>query len=721
METLNIISKDESVIKVNRSFINVETTKFKFSKENKEAKRLHHIHLLDRSGSMTSYIDKLMDDVKKTLTFMQPDDLVSVVWFSGEGQFNCVLKGASKANDKDIFKILDSLKSTVGRTCFSEAFDTADKIIDELSVICSNFNIMLFTDGDVVVSEYKREISLIESITTKLGSRKEVLSINTIGFGSYYNRDMLVAISERTRFGKCVHSDKIEDYSVIFENDSKELSGKANYLDSLTVNKSEECFYTDCLSYAKFTEGHYKDLPVSGEFSITRLFKSDKKEVSGINEISIPAIYSAIHNSYYIGNTDKALDILKNLGDIEVINRINNSFTSKERQETLDFIKNCIIDDKFRGMSGYDLDFIPSDSIFSVYDLFSVLTEDESNLYFPISSSEYKRISAKVEDKFDLFEADKDAKLSTKFQDNLVFSSEHNNISIRYMIPGTVRILPTAAKSCGLTENVPANVFRMQTLIKDGKLHIDKFMIKASSETIKKIRERCRYHKLDFDKLFSKQDELYLIDLNVLPVISRKYARESNPDDLSLAVLRQFKAKATCKVVKELLKNFPKSFAEKAEGTQYTESQIKVLEEHGIKGGIYSAPKVESSIDKEVNDSYITKSLEFSLKSWSALPSVKDIVDKESKIGTPGDFMHNVYMLYKSATKEELTNALSVEKSVDSAYTFILAQIRLAKSITGSFWEGLESLKDNKYGYKFDNESIPYELIITTKYDTIYL
>lgn len=44
--------------------------------------KMHHIQVLDRSGSMYRDIDDLIENVKDTIRFIPDGDYVSIIWFS---------------------------------------------------------------------------------------------------------------------------------------------------------------------------------------------------------------------------------------------------------------------------------------------------------------------------------------------------------------------------------------------------------------------------------------------------------------------------------------------------------------------------------------------------------------------------------------------------------------------------------------------------------------
>ena len=147
---------------------------------------------------MYGSIDRLIENVKETINYMEDNDLISVIMFSSEKECKVLLKGATKS--KDLFPLLDSMKYTLSTTCFSAPLKKANEIIDELKLLCPNISVTLFTDGEPVVN-YSTEKE-IEMIFEELGIMKnKILAFNTIGYGNYYNEDLLLKMSNISLFG----------------------------------------------------------------------------------------------------------------------------------------------------------------------------------------------------------------------------------------------------------------------------------------------------------------------------------------------------------------------------------------------------------------------------------------------------------------------------------------------------------------------------------------
>ena len=83
-----------------------------------------------------------------------------------------------------------------------------------ISPFGNRFAFMLFTDCYPVVSNYGKEVDRIRAAVGKL---KAVLtSALIVGYGDYYNKDLLTKMSERLG-ASLVHSSDLPSFSVAFK------------------------------------------------------------------------------------------------------------------------------------------------------------------------------------------------------------------------------------------------------------------------------------------------------------------------------------------------------------------------------------------------------------------------------------------------------------------------------------------------------------------------
>lgn len=691
--------------------------KVQYSEKTEKFDRIHHIHILDRSGSMSSVIGQLMDNVKLVVDTMGEKDLLSIIWFSGQGESKILLKGASKSDKDGINNLLDSIKSTIGCTCFSEPLKLANEVIADLKALCPNFSVNLFTDGEPCVS-YSIEKE-VEYIFEQLKAMTpNILAFNTIGYTRWADEKLLTDMSAESSFGRYIFSNDIKDYNEIFGNNYKRIQGLGSVLYE-AESDGADFYYRDANTFA-FKQGKIK-LYTADKFQVLEVLKGTKSLPEGYKEISEEDLenflYQMAYEAYYRGNQEFAYDCLANLGDKYAVDLISEAFTSEERAEAVKFLLATAYG-KQRYKTGKTTDLEVSNTMFCVFDLLNMLRNE---IFVPASN--YNRIGVKKVDTNNIFEVDKNQEYQGRFTDNLVFASDRANVSVRYALKGKVRLLATAANRVGLPERVDATIFRTQTLIKDGELNVPVLGAYVSNKVLQNIKKRCNYYSINYGELVSKSsselysDKTYVeFNLKALPIINRR-GSNTKIEEVAILVKRMNELKARQK----MLKSFIKNEVFNAEGENYSEEQLTVLKDHGIVKGVYSGIKVESE-DPVFLDYYLVRSMDFQQKGWASLPKVEDAINKANvKPGTPAYYMKEVYLNEYKAIQDNVEEVKKeLEKVKDELYDIMdsLSVVRLYKIARGGFFEGLELVGDNKYEYKSSEDS-DMVLVVKTNYTKI--
>jgi hypothetical protein len=693
--------------------------------------RIHFIQVLDRSGSMSQHIDKLLDNVKSTIDVMENNDLLSVIWFSGPGQCKVLLKGASP-RETNLKKQLDTLKSTLGITCFSEALEEAKEVIKDLGDLCDNFVVSLFTDGQPVVpwgyeEEEIRSKAIVSAITNN------ILSFNTIGYGGYYNINFLKELASLSRFGRHAHSTKINEYLPIFKHNLKTVENITSIKFNIKCENSNILYLTNNTSklvrvtadiniLSRTTNKFYIIHPSSDEFQFQindEIYETSKIKRKLTEKDIQDFLYAVAYEEYYKGNTSEAIEILeKLLKDRYLVKLALDAFTSKERQQVINTLFISAHNKKIktasqkwsksRLMEGYiSNDDIPSTGI-CIMELLEVFEKNDDR-FIPLASDKYKRIGKKVVDNYNAFKSDKEQKLSASFKD-LVFTKEKLNISIRYEIPGFVTINPRQTKAVGFSNNVfKAKIYREQTIIKDGDINIDKFQALITKDTLKYLENSNLFNKYTIIGEHGypyKELTLVEIDLSKLPVLNRNYILKSDSLDYILdTYYEQRVAECRQKVIKYFIEKQSKNIY-CSNKSSYTKAQSELLKSYGLDAsGVYSG--IDNKPISLGADQYECKFFEFGLKGFSNLPKIEDVVSKVStkkKLNQP-EMIMSTYLDYLKENKlldniEKMNEILEQQKAIIRNNTRILAQVKLAKALTGGWWQGLKLDAKQNYIYE---------------------
>ena len=690
---------------------------YKESKEKEkkvEVERLHHIHILDQSGSMYESIDRLIENVKETINFMEDNDLITVIMFSSKDECKVLLKGATKS--PDLFPLLDSMKYTLSTTCFSVPLKKTNEIIDELKLLCPNISVTLFTDGEPVVPHSLEEEN--KRIFNELSIMKDkILAFNTIGYGNYYNQDLLLNMANTSLFGKMIHSDKIDQYSDIWKRQYETVAScipesiiiEAEKSDILYITRNNTKLSSDKLDM-NYLDKYKNQFYIVLDTNTTEFYiNHEEYKVSDIKESKIRKeslnnmLYGLAYEYYYKGDTDIAIDILQDLKDKTLIDNVLNAFTFEEKQECRDALSKAIYDNSVRDNSAPN-NYIPDQNAFCIMDLLEILCKDNKNCYIPDSKT-YNRIGRKVTDGYNLFES-KDEEILSSFANNIVLSSKDLNISVRFKINGSVKLNPRAAKKVGLENEYECVMYRVHTLIKDGNVNVPIIKARVTKETYKELDE-----KLPLDSLFiDKHDNNFQyirINLEAIPIINRSYASNKDPKLLLNNVKEYEETKAKIKMLKDL-SNI------KTEGTInnytiFTEDQLEVLKEHGLNGKLEYNGVDNNISEKNENDYYMSREITFGIKGFSSLPSNKDVIKKYEdgkKLNAPAQIMANAYSIFKDDSNKAKRELERLNKR--KLYLELeLNKIKIGKVLTGSWWINLT--EDNKGNQIYD------ELIIKTK------
>jgi hypothetical protein len=630
----------KSILEIGGKQKTIVVVNYKTEQEMSQSKSvdcLHHVHIIDRSGSMSGSISELIENVKQTIEFIPDNDYVSIIWFSSSGQFKTLIKGAKK--DVGLFTLLDSIKFTIGCTCFSESLVEVGVIIADLSTICPNFNVTLFTDGQPVVpwsedEEIKRIHKAIDAWKDK------VIALNTVGYGNYYNEQLLKDIASKSMFGQMVHSSKIGEYMDIFSHNYERVSdlvmdsvsfesvgSEIIYLNSKTSKMGLDTMKMSMLEKKKNQFILLNDKP-DFEFTMNDITFSSNSISGEIPKASqTPISYVYAYENYYKGNRQYALDTLsKTLKDKFLIDEQIKAFTFDECSDYMKKFKKAVFSTKSRLLQGEcPNDYIPKEDATCIMDILKILVEGENSYVY---SSGYKRIGIQTIDTFNLFEKSKEQAVTPL--KGLIFNKEKLNISVGSEISGKVKLNPKQAGRVGLPTQVDSYVHRTQTIIKDGNLNLEEITVILDDTTLKNLNDL----HIPGLILTTEVDKCFVVDLTVLPVINRTYLSEAgNIENVMKNTMEIMTLEAHQKVANYFLKQLKKESPTDFIPTQYTPEQLEVLKDHGLTSKLcYEGVGTEKAV-KVDDDYYEARELTFNIKGYATLPPIDKLLKKIKENG----------------------------------------------------------------------------------------
>lgn len=603
---------------------------------------INHIWEIDRSGSMHYLLPALVEDLKAKCKQLPLGDTVTVGWFSGTGDREFILKGYRLDDQTDyavLGKIFDKLKESRGATCFSEILADTDAVIAGLQQTTSNdFTLVLFTDGYPVVSNYGREIEAIETALQRIKGRLTASLI--VGYGDYYNKELLTSMAAQVG-GSLVHSSDLATFNVAFSTfvtDAAELSGKTV---GVEVPRTASTYFTtngkQVVELKTRSDGGRKllvDSPVSRrnkdfvyELTTTR---PDGTQVSldgdalhkDKNAALVRGAYAAALLLTQRTKTDVALEVLGTLGDVALVDAVTNAFTNAEYGAAEDKIRAAMAAPSKRFAAGRNTAYVPPANAYSLLDLLDDLRE--ASLLPAHPDFEYKRIgrSAKPVGDFGKLVA---APNNMCALDDFAWNDERLNLSVRVQLRGTVELKPRDGKKpedFGLLPVYPAFAWRNYTIVKDGALNVTRLPVAADREVLQGLQARGVVDTIHIDPVTNAC--WANVELSRIPVVNREAAvGRTSAKTLCKAVWQELEVSGKLKALKYFRDDLLP--AKVAAADVKTDDAQGFLLANGIdiaKGGLFQPPTEAI----EGTDSYVAKTFRITVKGFSSLPSVNEVV-----------------------------------------------------------------------------------------------
>jgi len=580
----------------------------------KKRKGINHLWIYDRSGSLWSLLNNLIEDLIKRAKTIPVGDTITFGWFSGEGEKNFILKGFKITESKDysiMEKALRSNNTTIGCTCFSEILQETEQVIQDLSVFSNNFALCFFSDGYPVVSNYNKEINNIMDALTKLNGK--ITSTLLVGYGDYYNKQLMSEMAEKIG-GSLTHSANLSSFSIAldsFVNGSQDTKKVSVKIDS-DINENTIVFNINGNNINLYLLDENKEVKVSSsEEEKTSIYVLTNTKPKGIHLKELDESFTkAIYASSYIltqkTKTDLAIDVLGHIGDKNLIDLVTNSYTNAEYGKAEGTIKEAMLEPSKRFLEGQVKNYIPSVDAFCLLDLIELLSEDKEAYFYPRHNAfSYKRIGKpSIPDvNYPSFNAEPETRSSFG---GIVWNETKLNLSLRAILKGNVE-LGDEARKYGLTTPFPTFQYRNYTFVKDGILNVIKVPACISEATFKVLVNK----KIIPNTIWNK-DEVYILNLDAIPIVNRRISEgKTSATEICKQILEELRTKALIKVYKWYKQqDFPEKEVTAETAITFIEKQQAFLESKGIntKSGAFEPPVIET----EATDFYVVK--EFAIK-----------------------------------------------------------------------------------------------------------
>lgn len=676
--------------KVNESLYLVRHTVDSGSKPVEVQAPVNHVAVIDCSGSMSSDLPRLRDQFKRRIPKLLRDgDTLSIIWFSGRGQFGVLIEGEPISSLTDLQEMnlaIDKLRP-VGMTGFKDPIEEVARLASRMAAKHPG-PLALFFMSDGQDNEWPRQ-DVLKAVDSVAGV---ISSVTIVEYGYYADRPFLTKMAERSG-GSLIFAEDFDRYAPAFEaalqrrvQGSKKLEVKigADAIGGFAFSRDGSDLLTFSVDAGKITvPSGTKEVcflspsPVgdagAGLEAVSKFFDltvpAGRTASDPQLEPVISAAYAATSLYAHRMRSDVVLPLLKSIGDVSFIEQFASCF-GKQRYSDFTTAVGQASTGSGRFKAGWNPNKVPRDDAFTVLELLQVLAEDDGNLLvLDHPAFKYNRIgrgrsdaasltSEEMEQIRDLTEQlakAKDAKSiksltgqidaitaakadPLKFVaeevpglelDDLVYNEERPNVSVRVKRRGTVDLSSAEIPSgSNIPSKFPTFVYRNYTFMKDGLTNVDVLPARLTEKTLERFNAVVSSGRSP-SFMTLQPDGVTLLDLKVLPAINRKQINEVSAKDLFTLEYELTKARAAQKVFssfrKELLPDGKKS---DGFSVLYGQPGAEWLKGLGFTDYGGFNPKQAQSPS---TDFYMGKELAVSLKGLSSLPSLKEVREKMAK------------------------------------------------------------------------------------------
>jgi hypothetical protein len=612
------------------------------------AQPTNRIVALDCSGSMSYDLPKIRTQLKNKLpTMVQPQDTLTIIWFSGRGQCGILFEATKLDSLVDIQRVstaIDRFIVPVGLTGFKEPLELVNDLTDRLVGDCSLY---FLTDGAENVSSMKDVLTVCKAVSEKLTSAA------IIEYGFYANSKMILDMAEEIG-GSVVLAENFTNYADSIEASMKNsVSGKKIKLHKITAEYVVGNL-PDGFVIARPDAVGTVTLPAN---ATSYSYFEGTGDIDGLADphgrVDHEVAY-AVSALILRGEADKALQLAGIIGDEVLYTQVENSFSKQDYARTVE-LANAFGSGKKKlyenGPRKGNL--LPDENAYNVLTLLMDLAAEDGN-YLHLSHPDFSytaggasRTAVESEDGFKPVFKDKSGDIKAAIT-ALKFDEDRPNINILVKREGTVTV---PENDLGFKDTVDSYIWRNYSIVRDGIVNVQKMPV---------VLSKTSYDKLAGAGVISepfKVGQTYVIDTKKLPVINRSMVKSKSASDLFKDYFTLYQLRTTQKILNSKIEK-PEVGA-KFESL-YGEEGAKFLKELGISEGGFSPKTVKG----ESLDPYTAKVLEVKLAGMSGIPKIEDVekaIAAGKKLTPSQEVMSNALTLVMTS-KESYESQLNVVK-----------------------------------------------------------
>lgn len=593
----------------------------------------HRIFCIDCSGSMYGSLSEIATQLKNKIpVLIGPNDFMTLIWFSGKGQFGTIFEHISVNDVKDIQNVntaIDRYLHCVGSTGFVEPIRLAKEMAKKYQEIPQVF---FLSDGGENSWDRKECEKAFEEI------QQEKISLVIVEYQYYCDREFLSHLAQLSN-ATSIFNEDFKDYD-----DSFEL-----YMKNRIENTSQVIASTNDVIFME-----NEQLVIRRPSSTGNVILPLSVESAYAVDVSLSEIDTTNQTPIYMGMLYALKDkkpvvmqrLVKALGDVYITRLYSSCFSKQDYSRLNEHIRQCILQPEGNAFrEGKNTEYEVKEDAFTVIDLLHLLETDKSARFYPYHSSfTYSRISKEVKDEKVRFVPT--PSLGSEF--TLVFNQSRANISLGCQVYG----YNITEKEDGEEEITSTKAYRNYSVLKDGIKNI-KIMPVSMSENVfnELMKEGCISLEPGVADLTYKKNKVYMVDITNLPVVNRAFVKQPFlSSEFCSHHLRIHSLKTEMKFLKKMYELANKNEEDKDEDENKEKYKRKER-------------------DDSVRDFYVAPELQVKIAKCSSIPTVNDklllkLVNGTSLTVSEALFqnIYNQYNDYENThTKDELKEWLKAE------------------------------------------------------------
>lgn len=640
---------------------------------------VNHILVLDCSGSMSGELPEIRTQLKRKLPrLLGEHDTLSIVWFSGRGEFGTLLENepvSTLADLQAVEKAIDRWLKPVGLTGFREPIEEVGRLTEKIAKARpgSVFSLFFMSDGQDNCSDRREIIETVEKVSGSLSAA------TFVEYGYYADRPLLTQMAEKSG-GTLIFAEDFDRYEPALEAalTKKILSAKRV---ELPIQGDPIGGFVFALGDGDITTYRVENGTAMVPETLTSVgyvCTSPVGESHPNNDTTTAYLYGAMSLYGARMKSDVILGLLRGTGDVAFIEQYAGLFGKQAYSDFMETTRAAAFDATKRLTKGCDPNRIPREDAYTVLDFLRDLAgNNENRLLLDHETFRYNRIGrARVDATTVMTQEDRAAvtKLTDEMQTakdpkrvselaleiaaltskpealrfnptpapdgysvmNLTYNEDRPNISVLVKRTGTVDLSGRNPPE-GIPQTLETFVYRNYAVVKDGLVNVKTLPCRLSGATREILAGAIRDGRAP-EGFLTQEGEVVLVHLDKLPVINRQMVREVSAKSFFEKQYELTRVQAAAKVYRAFLKEHGKERKSEGFGVLYGEANAEWLKLQGITDYGGFAPK---SVQSEATDFYLGKELKVSLKGLSSLPTLKVAREniQKGKINAPTALM----------------------------------------------------------------------------------